>query len=145
MKKHSKEWEMFFNNDVLFSVLHKPNKIKKPPPRREPFLCGYMLFKRSVGSLNLTGTQTSCADVYSARSAVNDSLNLLYIGLKASVRASVWVRNLNTESDTFTADIAFCHGWTPPFQSIYYKYHLIIADVRKKIKYFLQFFSIFLF
>lgn len=74
---------------TFFSILRKLNKIKKPPPKREPFLCGYMLFKRSVGSLNLTGTQTSCADVYSARSAVNDSLNLLYIGLKASVRASV--------------------------------------------------------
>ena len=61
-------------------------------------------------ALYLTRTKASCADIYSARCPVNESLYLLYIGLEGSVSTSVWMRNTYTESDTLAADLAFCHG-----------------------------------
>ena len=61
-------------------------------------------------SLYETGAQAACAGIYSAGSAVNDSLYLLDIGLIGSVAASVRVRNLDSESYTLAADFTFCHS-----------------------------------
>ena len=68
----------------------------------------------SDGTLNLVGTETSCTDVYMARSTVDNRLNAFYVGLPCAVGTLVGVRNLNTESDTLLADIAFCHMSAPP-------------------------------
>ena len=77
-----------------------------------------MSFSLVCCALNLTGTQASGANMYSARSTVNDSLYFLYVGLECSVGTSVRVGNLNTESDTLAADFAFCHGSAPPYKII---------------------------
>ena len=47
--------------------------------------------------------------MYSARSTVNDSLNLLNVGLVSSVAASVRVGYLDTEGNALAADFALCH------------------------------------
>ena len=41
--------------------------------------------------------------------AVDDRLYALNIRLPSSVGTSVRVRNLDSESNTFAADVAFCH------------------------------------
>ena len=60
-------------------------------------------------SLYETGAQAACAGIYSARSAVNDSLYLLDIGLIGSVAASMGVGYLDTEGNALAADFTFCH------------------------------------
>ena len=49
----------------------------------------YGMYAHSDSSLYLAGAQAPCAGVYSAGSAVYDSLYLLYVGLEGSVGASV--------------------------------------------------------
>ena len=62
------------------------------------------------GTCNLTGTDTTGAGVNVARRAVNNRLYTLHIGLPSSVATNVRVGNLDSEGDTFSADVAFCHG-----------------------------------
>ena len=66
-------------------------------------------YKLLDSSLYKTGTQAACAGIYSARSTVNDSLNLLNVGLECSVAASVGVRHLDAECYALAADFALCH------------------------------------
>ena len=63
----------------------------------------------SDGTLNLVGTQASCADIYMARSTVNDCLDTFDVGLPCTVRTSVRMGDLDTECYALAADIAFCH------------------------------------
>ena len=58
---------------------------------------------------NLTGTHTTGAGVDVSRRTVHHRFNALDVGLKGPVRTSVRVGNLNSESNTFAADFAFCH------------------------------------
>ena len=58
------------------------------------------------GTFNLVGTETSCTNVYMARSTIDNRLHALDIGLPHSVGASVGVRNLNAESNALAANIA---------------------------------------
>ena len=44
-----------------------------------------------------------------ARGTVDNRLNALNIGLPSSVGTSVRMGNLNSKSDTFSADVAFSH------------------------------------
>ena len=64
---------------------------------------------RSDRTLNLVGTQASCADIYMARSTVNDCLDTFDVGLPCTVRTSVRMGDLDTECYALAADIAFCH------------------------------------
>lgn len=64
---------------------------------------------RSARTLNLVGTQASCADIYMARSTVNDCLDTFDVGLPCTVRTSVRMGDLDTECYALAADIAFCH------------------------------------
>ncbi len=61
-------------------------------------------------ALDLVRTQASCTDMNMARSAVNDRLDALDVGLPGSVGTSMGVRNLDTKSNALAADIAFCHS-----------------------------------
>lgn len=78
---------------------------------------GVIIFVKSItlftklldSSLYKTGTKAACAGIYSARSTVYDSLNLLNVGLECSVAASVGVRHLDTECYALAADFALCH------------------------------------
>ena len=56
-----------------------------------------------------TRTQATGAGVDVARSTINNCLHTSYIWFPGSVGSSVRVRNLDTESNTFSADIAFSH------------------------------------
>ena len=58
------------------------------------------------GTFNLVGTETSCTNVYMARSTIDNRLYALDIGLPHSVGASVGVGNLNAESNALAANIA---------------------------------------
>ena len=66
------------------------------------------------GAFNLVGTETSCTDVYMARSTIDNCLNAFYVGLPHSVCTSVGMRDLDAESHTLAADIALCHLAAPP-------------------------------
>ena len=63
----------------------------------------------SDGALNLVGTETSCTDVYMARSTVDNRLHALDIGLPHSVGPSVGMGDLDAERNALAADIALCH------------------------------------
>lgn len=63
-------------------------------------------------------TQATGAGINVARRSVNDCLYTLYIRFPSSVRTSVRMGNLNSESDTFSADVAFCHRSAPPLMPI---------------------------
>lgn len=60
-------------------------------------------------TLNLVGTETSCTDVYMARSTIDNCLHTLYVGLPHSVGTPVRVRNLNTKGNALAANIALSH------------------------------------
>lgn len=64
---------------------------------------------RLDSAADLVGTKATSANVYILGRTVNDSLNSSYVSLPSSVGSSVRVRNLNTEGNTLTADITFCH------------------------------------
>ncbi len=56
-----------------------------------------------------TRTQATGAGVDVARSTIYNCLHTSNIRFPASVRSSMRMRNLNTESNAFSADIAFSH------------------------------------
>lgn len=58
---------------------------------------------------NLPGTQTTGAGVNVGRSAIDDRLDTLDVGLPGPVRTPMGVRNLDSENNTLTAEIAFSH------------------------------------
>ena len=89
MREYTKKYACVQNASVLFTIVCK-HKLK---------LC----------SFNLARAQTSGANVNVCGSAVNNSLNSLYIGLPGSVGSSVRVRYLYTESNTLSANFTFCH------------------------------------
>ena len=60
-------------------------------------------------ALNLVGTQASRTDVNMARSAVNNRLHALDIGLPHPVGTSVRVGDLDAERNTLAANIALSH------------------------------------
>ena len=87
----------------------RKQKIPHRRAMREDFCNQNLCQNKLYCSLNKTGAQAACAGIYSARSAVDDSLYLLDIGLIGSVAASVRVGYLNTEGNALAADFAFCH------------------------------------
>ncbi len=68
-------------------------------------------------SLNQTGTKAAGANVYSARSSVYDSLYLLNVRLEGSVRTSVGVGYLDSESNRLSAYFTLCHLKHHPFRN----------------------------
>ena len=63
----------------------------------------------SDGTLNLVGTETSCTDVYMARSTVDNRLDAIHIGLPHSVGPSVGMGDLNAKGNALAANIALSH------------------------------------
>ena len=61
------------------------------------------------GSLNLTGTEASGANVNTLRRAVYDCFDTLNIGLERLVAATVGMGNLNTKGNAFAAYFTFGH------------------------------------
>ena len=70
--------------------------------------------ERSDGALDFVGTETSCTDVYMARSTIDNCLNTLHIGLPSLVGTSVRVGDLNTKGNALAAKITFSHLAAPP-------------------------------
>ena len=82
---------------------------------------------------NLIRTQATGAGVNVARRTVDNRLNSLNVWFPGSVGTPVRMRNLNTESDTLSADVAFSHVSAPPLTG--YKVNVyILADSRDKSK-----------
>ena len=77
--------------------------------KEQAFRLALLACLRSDRTLNLVGTQASCADIYMARSTVNDCLDTFDVGLPCTVRTSVRMGDLDTECYALAADIAFCH------------------------------------
>ena len=63
----------------------------------------------SLGSLYLTGTETSGANVNTLRRAVYDCFDTLNIGRERLVAETVGMGNLNTKGNAFTAYFTFGH------------------------------------
>jgi hypothetical protein len=66
-------------------------------------------YRHSDGAFNLVGTETSCTNVYMARSTLDNRLDALDVGLPHSIGASVGVRDLDAERHTLAANITLCH------------------------------------
>lgn len=49
-----------------------------------------------------------------AGSTIHNRFNASYIRLPGAVASSVGMGNLDSKSDTFAADVAFCHRSAPP-------------------------------
>ncbi len=62
-------------------------------------------YRHSDGAFNLVGTETSCTNVYMARSTLDNRLDALDVGLPHSIGASVGVRDLDAERHTLAANI----------------------------------------
>ena len=58
---------------------------------------------------NLTGTQAASACVNALRSAVDDSLNTLDVGLPGTIRTPVRVGHSNAERNVLAAEFTLCH------------------------------------
>ena len=71
----------------------------------------------SDGTLNLVGTETSCTDVYMARSTVDNRLDALHIGLPRTVGAAVRVGHPDAEHNALIAKFTFGHSLIPPRSS----------------------------
>lgn len=91
------------------------HKIKKTP-KRLPYCtynsvikCPPISRRKSDSTCYLTGTEASCAHMNVLGSTVNDSFYTLYIRLPGSVRTTMRVGNLNTESNALSANITLCH------------------------------------
>ncbi len=84
---------------------------KNTPAYKTQAYCSLFVCKPKLQlcSFNLARAQTSGANINVCGSAVNNSLNSLYVGLPGSVGSSVRVRYLNTESNTLSANFTFCH------------------------------------
>ena len=87
---------------------------------------------KSDGPGNLAGTHTTGAGVDVARRTVHDRLYTLDIGFPSSVRTTMGVGNLNTERNTFAADVTFCHVSAPPLANLVNSG--ILTDLDKKSK-----------
>ena len=71
----------------------------------------------SLGSLYLTGTETSGANVNTLRRAVYDCFDTLNIGLERLVAATVGMGNLNTKGNALVTKITLRHSAAPPIES----------------------------
>lgn len=66
---------------------------------------------------NLTRTQATGAGVNLLGRTVDDSLHAFDVGTPRTIGASVRVRHFDTERNSFTAEITFCHFSAPPSMS----------------------------
>ena len=59
---------------------------------------------------HFVGTQAAGAGMNVAGRTTHNCLDALYVGLPGTVASPVGVGNLDSERDTFTADVAFSHS-----------------------------------
>ena len=92
-------------------------KMKKPDVEHSTsgILSAYAVYAGSDRAGNLTGTQATGAGVDITGAAVHNRLNPDNIRFPSSVRTPMGMGNLNTEGNTLSTDIAFCHESAPPF------------------------------
>ena len=106
--------------------------------------------KRALRAFYFAGAQASGANVYMTGSSFYNRFHTLYVRLPCSVRASVGVRNLNTEGNTLSANFTFSHPTAPPYTSLHatlLSYCRLqtnisfLSDFKRKSKTFLCFFQ----
>jgi hypothetical protein len=89
----------------------------------EPFSPYLETFVARLCTLYFAGAQASGANVYMTGRTLHNRLYTLYVRLPCSVRASVGVRNLDTEGNTLSANFTFSHPTAPPYTSLYVQLH----------------------
>ena len=110
----------FYASACPFSANHK-YKMKKSEmhPYALPidFHIRFVITQRLLCTFYFAGAQASGANVHMTRSSLHNRFYTLYVRLPCSVRASVRVRNLNTEGNTLSANFTFSHPTAPPYLS----------------------------
>lgn len=104
-----------------FSICNFIAKTKSRHPQPMPQIPVYFpiqLSDSALCALDLAGTQASGANVHMARSTLYNRFYALYVRLPCSVRPSVGVRYLDTESNTLSANFTLCHSTAPPHPNI---------------------------
>ena len=76
------------------------------------------LFSRLDSARYLTGTQAAGAGVDITGRPVHYRFHSSHVGLPSSVRTSVRMRNLDTESNILATNITFCHESAPPLTGL---------------------------
>ena len=71
---------------------------------------GVIVGRTSDRPLNLVRTEASGTSVHMARSAVDNCLNPLHIGLPSTIGASVGVGDLNTKGNALATKITLSHS-----------------------------------
>ena len=93
-------------------------------------LCPESALKSGAG--NFAGAEASGADVNVGRSAVNDCLHALHVGLPGTVGTAMGVGNLDAEGDALTAETALCH-FAYPLTVIESAFQFIILDTKTAV------------
>ena len=104
-------------SDTFYLIKGKKDRKKPLPQRDRGLICGGK-WGASDGSLYFAGTQAAGAGVDTAGSTVYNCLYTSDIGLPGTVRTTMRVRNLDTESNALTTNFAFCHLSAPPYRAI---------------------------
>ena len=89
-------------------------KNEKPEAANFANLWRFFIFnlgkKRALRAFYFAGAQASGANVYMTGSSFYNRFHTLYVRLPCSVRASVGVGNLDSESNTLSAKFTFSHS-----------------------------------
>ena len=93
-----------FSHYSLFS-LHRAQT--KKTSRKACLIC-MSISSKLDRAFNLIGTEASCTDIDMAGGTVNDRLHALNVRLPRPICTPMRMGNLNTESNTLTANIALC-------------------------------------
>ena len=86
------------------------SRIDYKKEKRQVFRPVFLYAAKSDSALNLVGAEASGTSVLMARSAVDDSLNALDVGLPSTVGTSVGVGNLNNEGHALATKITLRHS-----------------------------------
>ena len=89
--------------------------------RAERLLSSFVRFALDSSAGNLTGTQATGASVNTLWRTIYNCSYTLHVWLPGSVRTSMRVRNLNTESNIFSTNFTLCHVSAPPSKGLSYK------------------------
>ena len=99
-------WAM---DQVLRTVDHKKIQRKNPFRKRKGSYFSKKTKSNQLSSFDLAGAETTRANRYGLVCSVNNGANLSDVCLPGSACFTVGVRNIVSESNTFTAAHTFCH------------------------------------
>ena len=89
-------------------LIAQKNKIPAPQVVRGNLFV-IVLILQSDGTVDLTGTEASCADINMSGSAIHDRLDALHVGLPGPIGAAMRVGHLNAKLDVLVTKFALSH------------------------------------